>query len=73
MGGLAVKMVQSMDFWANLGKNPYFESFLWPNHPFLGLTTFTKVNTLTKNEQHFFYKVFTEIEPIGFTEYGIAP
>ena len=48
MGGLATKMAQSMGFLANLGKNPYFEPFLWLNHPFLGLATFTKVDSLIK-------------------------
>ena len=37
-----------MGLWANLGKNPYFEPFLLPNHPFLGLATFTKVDCLMK-------------------------
>ena len=37
MGGLATKMAQTMGFCPNLPKNPYFEPFLWPNHPFAGL------------------------------------
>ena len=48
MGSLVTKMAQSMGFWANLGKNPYFEPFLWLNHPFLGLATFRKVDSLMK-------------------------
>ena len=54
MGGLVTKMTQSMGFWANLGKNSYFEPLLWLkpllwlNHPFLGLATFTKVDSLIK-------------------------
>jgi len=48
MGGLITKMAQSMGFLANLGKNPYFEPFLWLNHPFLGLATFRKLDSLMK-------------------------
>ena len=51
MGGLVTKMAQSMGFWANLGKNPYFEPFLWLNHPFLGLATFRKYGFLPKGVQ----------------------
>ena len=48
MGGLVTKMVQSMGFWANLGKNPYFEPLLWPHHAFLGLATFKNFVSLVK-------------------------
>ena len=48
MGGLVTKMAQSMGFCPNLPKNPYFEPFLWLNHPFLGLATFRKVDSLMK-------------------------
>ena len=48
MGGLATKMAQSMGFWANFVKKPYFESYLLVNHPFLDLATFTKVDSLMK-------------------------
>jgi len=48
MGGLVTKMTQSMGFWANLGKNLYFEPLLWLNHPFLGLAIFRKVDSLMK-------------------------
>ena len=48
MGDLVTKMTQSMGFWENLGKNPYFEPLLWLNHPFLGLATLTKVDSLMK-------------------------
>ena len=56
MGGLVTKMAQSMGFWANLGKNPYFEPLLWLNHPFLGLATFTKVDSLMKMSNLSFIK-----------------
>ena len=39
-------MAQSMGFCPNLPKKPYFESFLWPNRQFLGLATFSKVDSL---------------------------
>ena len=48
MDGLVTKMAQSMGFWANLGKNPYFEPLVWLNHPFLGLATFRKLDSLIK-------------------------
>ena len=56
MGGLVTKMAQSMGFWANLGKNPYFEPLLWLNHPFLGLATFRKVDSLIKMSNFSFIK-----------------
>ena len=56
MGGLVTKMAQSMGCWANLGKNPYFEPFLWLNHPFLGLATFRKVDSLIKMSNFSFIK-----------------
>ena len=59
MGGLVTKMAESMGFWANLGKNPYFELFLWPNDPFPGLVTFTKVDSLIKMN-HFPFVKFLE-------------
>ena len=48
MGGLVTNMAQRMGFLANIGKNPYFEPFFRPNHPFLGLATFIKVDSLIK-------------------------
>ena len=56
MGGLVTKMAQSMGFWANLSKNPYFEPSLWPNHPFAGLATFNKVDSLIKMSNFPFIK-----------------
>ena len=56
IGGLVTKMAQSMGFWANLGKNPYFEPFLWLNYPFLGLATFTKVDSMIKMSKLSFIK-----------------
>ena len=47
-GWFGHKMVQSMGFWANLGKNPYFEPFFWLNHQFLGLAIFTKFDSFLK-------------------------
>ena len=47
-GGFVTKMAQSMGYVANLGKNPNFAPLLWPNHPFLGLATFRKVDSLMK-------------------------
>ena len=49
MGGLVTKMAQTMGFWANLGKNTYFE-------PFMGLARFTKVNSLIKMSNFAFIK-----------------
>ena len=60
--------------WANLGKNPYFEPFLWLNHPFLGLATFTKVDSLIKMSNFSFIKFSQKlgvsdlrnlVEPLG--------
>ena len=56
MGSLVTKMTQSMGFWANLGKNPYFEPLLWLNHPFLGLATFRKVDSWMKMSNFSFVK-----------------
>ena len=56
MGGLATIMAQSMGFCPNLPKNPYFEPFLWLNHPFLGLATFRKVDSLIKMSNFSFIK-----------------
>ena len=56
MVGLATKMARSMGVWVDLGKNPYFEPFLWLNHPFLGLATFTKVDSLIKMSNFSFIK-----------------
>ena len=63
MGGLATKMAQSLVFWANLGKNPYFEPFLWLNNPFLGLARFTKVNSLIKMSNFSFIKFSQKLGP----------
>ena len=35
-------------FFGKFVQNPYFEPFLLPNHPFLGLATFRKVDSLMK-------------------------
>ena len=40
----------------NLPKNPYFEPFLLPNHPLLGLATFRKVDSLMKMSNFSFTK-----------------
>ena len=56
MCGLVTKMAQSMGFYPNLPKNPYFEPFLWLNHPFLGLATFRKVDSLIKMSNFSFIK-----------------
>ena len=56
MGGLVTKMAQGMRFWANLVKNQYFETFFWLSHPFLGLATFTKVDSLMKMSNLSFIK-----------------
>ena len=61
MGGLVTKMAQSMGFWANLGKNPYFVPFLWLNHSFLGLAIFTKVDSLIKMCNFSFIKFSQEL------------
>ena len=50
-------------FWVNLGKNPYFESFMWPNHPFVGLATFTKVDSLIKMSHFDFIKFLQKLGP----------
>ena len=60
MHGSATKKAQSMGFGANLGKNSYFEPFLWLNQPFLGLATFTKVDPLIKMYNFSFIK-FSQI------------
>ena len=74
MGGLVTKMAQSMGFWANLGKNPYFEPLLWLNHQFLGLATFTKVDSFIKMSNFSFIKISQKlgvsdlrnlVEPLG--------
>ena len=74
MGGLATKMAQSMDFCPNLPKNPYFEPFLWLNHPYLGLATFTKVDSFIKMSNFSFIKFSQKlgvsdlqnlVEPLG--------
>ena len=56
MDGLVTKMAQSMGFGANLGKNSYYEPFLWLNHPFLSLETFKKVDSLMKMSNFSFIK-----------------
>ena len=56
MGGSVTKMAQCMGFWAILGKNPYFEPFLWLNHQFLGLATFRKVDSLIRMSNFSFIK-----------------
>ena len=43
----------------NLPKNPYFE----PNHPFLGLATFTKVDSLMKMSNFSFIKFSQKLGP----------
>ena len=40
----------------SMGKNPYFEQLLWLNHPFLGLETFRKVDSLMKMSNSSFIK-----------------
>ena len=63
MGGLATNMAQSMDFYPNLPKNPYFEAFLLLNNPFLGLATFTKVDSLIKMSHFPFIKFSQKYGP----------
>ena len=74
MGCLAAKMAQSMVFCPYLPKNPYFEPFLWLNHLFLGLATFTKVDSLIKMSNFSFIKFSQKlgvsdlrnlVEPLG--------
>ena len=47
----------------DLPKNPYFEPFLWPNHPFLGLATFNKVDSLKKMSRFSFIKLSQKLGP----------
>ena len=63
MGGLVTKMAQSMSFLANLGKNLYFEPFLWPKHPFAGLATFIKLNSWIKTSHFTFIKFSQKLSP----------
>ena len=63
MDVLVTKMAQSMGFWANLVKNTYFEPFLWLDHPFLGLATFTKVDSLMKMSNFSFIKFSQKLGP----------
>ena len=60
MDGLATKMAQNMDFYPNLPKNPYFEPCLWPNNPFMGLATFSKVDSLIKMSAQFPFIKFSQ-------------
>ena len=72
MGGLATNMAQSMGFWANLGKSPYFVA----ESPISGPNIIYKNWFFDKNVQLFFYKVFTEIgslEPIIWANFVTKP
>ena len=63
MPGWATKIAQSMGFWANLGKNPYFEQFLWPNRAFLGLATFRNFGSLVKISNFPFIQFSQKVGP----------
>ena len=63
MPGWAKKNAQSMCFWANLGKTPYFEQFLWPNGAFLGLATFKNFVSLVKISNFPFIKFSQKLGP----------
>ena len=63
MPGSATKVAQRMGFWANLGKNPYFEQFLWPNRAFLGLATFRNFGSQVKISNFPFIKFSQKLGP----------
>ena len=50
-------------FCFNLPQNPYFKPFLQPNDQFLGLATFTKVDSLIKMSHFSFIKFSQKLDP----------
>ena len=72
MGGLATKMAQSMGICPNLPKKPIIWAIFVTKPSIYELSNIYKSWFFDENEQLFFYKVFTEIRLLGFTEFGKA-